>query len=89
MSPFLVHDSGYDGFFCSPTFHRDSEFCTIENCPIRHCVVGLGALETSYVLRTVKGITCREDPDLAPLKLYFQYVTQIEVSSADGLLESA
>ncbi len=46
---------------------------------LSHTLVGLGAVESSYLLRSAPGIDNPRDPDLAPLKLYFQYLAQLEV----------
>ncbi len=46
---------------------------------VQHALVGLGSLESSFLLRTAPGIRDYRHPDLAPLKLYFQYLTQLEV----------
>ncbi len=71
MSIFLIH---------RPTFTTDSHhILDLEDMKVRSAIVGLGAVESSYVIRSCKGISDVQDPDLAPLKLYFQYLTQLEV----------
>ncbi|XP_067002472.2 uncharacterized protein C05D11.1 [Anabrus simplex] len=42
------------------------------------CVVGLGCIESSFFCQTVPAIKDFNDPDLAPLLVYLQYLTQLE-----------
>ena len=43
-------------------------------------MVGVGSVESSFLYRNVPCIKDKMDPDHAPLLLYQQYMTQLEVS---------
>ena len=45
----------------------------------RNIVVGVGSVESSFLYRNVPCIKDKMDPDHAPLLLYQQYMTQLEV----------
>ena len=47
----------------------------------RHVLVGIGSLESSFVVRNVPAIDDIRSDDLAPLQLFQQYLTQLEVKS--------
>ncbi|XP_039278670.1 uncharacterized protein C05D11.1 [Nilaparvata lugens] len=42
------------------------------------CVVGVGAVKSGFYCHTVPAITDFEDPELAPLLVFLQYLTQLE-----------
>ena len=46
----------------------------------RHVLVGIGSLESSFVLRNVPAIDDVGNEDLAPLMLFYQHLVQLEVS---------
>uniref|UniRef100_A0A182YI36 Uncharacterized protein n=1 Tax=Anopheles stephensi TaxID=30069 RepID=A0A182YI36_ANOST len=46
--------------------------------PYTGVVVGLGSVESAFLFRTCPGITDFNDPDLVPLLLFLQYLTQLE-----------
>ncbi|XP_054283976.1 uncharacterized protein C05D11.1-like [Macrosteles quadrilineatus] len=45
---------------------------------IHNCVVGIGAVESAYYCHTAPAIRDFLDPDLAPLLVFLQYLTQLE-----------
>ncbi|XP_050076146.1 uncharacterized protein C05D11.1-like [Anopheles maculipalpis] len=46
--------------------------------PYTGVIVGLGSVESAFLFRTCQGITDFNDPDLVPLLLFLQYMTQLE-----------
>ena len=63
---------------CRPTFVSDSSVGVQSQS--RHVLVGIGSLESSFVLRNVPAIDDVGNEDLAPLMLFYQYLVQLEVS---------
>ncbi|XP_046995924.1 uncharacterized protein C05D11.1-like isoform X1 [Schistocerca americana] len=47
-------------------------------CIGKGCVVGLGCVESCFLCQTTTSIKTFDDPDLAPLLLFLQYLTQLE-----------
>ncbi len=69
-----------------PLFARDSEVGVVAKP--RHVLVGVGSVESSFMIRNVPAIKDPMDEDLAPLKLFYQYLTQLEVDfSLDPLIK--
>uniref|UniRef100_A0A182P602 Peptidase M16C associated domain-containing protein n=1 Tax=Anopheles epiroticus TaxID=199890 RepID=A0A182P602_9DIPT len=46
--------------------------------PYAGVIVGLGSVESAFLFRTCQAITDFNDPDLVPLLLFLQYLTQLE-----------
>lgn len=46
--------------------------------PYSGVIVGLGSVESAFLFRTCQAITDFNDPDLVPLLLFLQYLTQLE-----------
>uniref|UniRef100_A0A182NNB5 Uncharacterized protein n=1 Tax=Anopheles dirus TaxID=7168 RepID=A0A182NNB5_9DIPT len=46
--------------------------------PYAGVIVGMGSVESAFLFRTCKAITDFNDPDLVPLLLFLQYLTQLE-----------
>merc|ERR1719334_426741 len=46
--------------------------------PPRHLILGLGSCESAFLSRSAPAITDFRSPDLAPLLLALQYMTQLE-----------
>ena len=63
--------------YCRPTFVSDSSLGVQSQS--RHVLVGIGSLESSFVLRNVPAIDDVGNEDLAPLMLFYQYLVQLEV----------
>lgn len=49
--------------------------------PLKNCVVAIGAIESTYYCQTIPGISDFLDPELAPLLVFLQYLTQLEVET--------
>ena len=47
----------------------------------KHIIVGLGSVESSFIAANVPCMKTTNHPDYAPLMLFLQYLTQLEVSS--------
>lgn len=47
------------------------------------CVAGIGSVESSFLCQTTPCIKDFNDADLAPLLVFFQYLTQLEVCLFD------
>lgn len=54
----------------------------------RHLIIGIGSVESSYLIQNVASLTDPDHPDFAVLLLYLQYFCQTEVSS-QRLIHSA
>merc|ERR1719328_636296 len=51
---------------------------TLSLSPPSHILTGLGSCESSFLSRTAPSLTDPRSPDLAPLLLAIQYLTQLE-----------
>lgn len=51
-----------------------------EKIPLEGCVLGLGCVESAYLSQTGPCLNDFESPDLAPLLVCLQYLTQVEVN---------
>jgi len=50
-----------------------------DQCDIRACAVGMGAIESSYFIQVTDCINDFNHPDMAALLVFVQYFTQLEV----------
>lgn len=50
-------------------------------------VTGVGAVESTYLCQTTPCIKDFNDPDLAVLLVFFQYLTQLEVGVYDRIVQ--
>lgn len=50
-----------------------------EQCALRACAVGMGAIESSYFTQVTDCINDFDHPDMAALLVFLQYFTQLEV----------
>lgn len=58
----------------------DHEYILSKNeCTVRACAVGMGAIESSYFTQVTDCISDYNHPDLAALLIFVQYFTQLEV----------
>lgn len=49
------------------------------------CVVGVGAVKSAFYCQTVPAVRDFMDKDLAPLLVFLQYLTQLEVSVFENI----
>lgn len=56
---------------------------------VKNCVVGIGAVESSFFCQTTPAIKDFLDPELAPLLVFLQYLTQVEVNNMKNVLFNA
>ncbi|XP_031827679.1 uncharacterized protein C05D11.1 [Nomia melanderi] len=57
----------------------DSTFINpLQEIPIKGCVTGLGCIESSFLSQSCQCINSYKHPDLAPLNVCLQYLTQFE-----------
>ncbi|KAL1123834.1 hypothetical protein AAG570_001605 [Ranatra chinensis] len=49
-----------------------------EENPSKSCVAGIGSVESNFLCQTTPCLKDFQDPDLAPLLVFFQYLTQLE-----------
>ncbi|MCP6508605.1 hypothetical protein NL478_27965, partial [Klebsiella pneumoniae] len=54
--------------------------CILKNdqCALRACAVGMGAIESSYFTQVTDCINDFDHPDMAALLVFLQYFTQLE-----------
>lgn len=52
---------------------------SIEEIKKPNSIVGVGAVESSYLRQTTPSITDYNDPDLPAILVYLVYITQLEV----------
>lgn len=50
-----------------------------DQCTLRACAIGMGAIESSYFTQVTDCINNFEHPDMAALLVFLQYFTQLEV----------
>lgn len=50
-----------------------------DQCAVRACAVGMGAIESSYFTHVTDFISDFDHPDMAALLVFLQYFTQLEV----------
>lgn len=51
----------------------------VDQCTVRACAVGMGAIESSYFTHVTDFISDFDHPDMAALLVFLQYFTQLEV----------
>lgn len=62
-----------------PRFKLDGEFVkSDEMCPERSIIVGVGSVESNYLIQTAPGIRNFQDPDIPALRVCLSYLTQLE-----------
>lgn len=53
--------------------------CPPNDSPIPSCAVGMGCIESAFLVQSIPCIKSPIDDDLAPLLVYLQYLSQLEV----------